>query len=113
MRAQRDNGDVHFEVVNFVDHAILFVDASRPRFFIDKMLQVFHLPCTCAWMLLKFNKQVSNLLDSFLVATALDGSKFCLRLFREIYNEAISYKSLIMAIMSSLLSKRVNFALGR
>ena len=85
MRAQRNNGNVHFEVVNFVNHTILFVDASRPSFFIDKMLQVFHLPCTCTWMLLQFKQQIGYLLDSRLVATTLDDCKFSLRLFREIY----------------------------
>jgi len=28
MGAQRDNANVHFEVVNFVNHTILLVDAS-------------------------------------------------------------------------------------
>ena len=52
MRAQRNHGDIDFEVVDFVDHAVLLVDAVAPRFFKLEVAQVLNLPCACARMLL-------------------------------------------------------------
>ena len=31
MRAQRNYGDIDFEVVNLVDHAVLLIDAPAPQ----------------------------------------------------------------------------------
>ena len=53
MRTQRHHGNIDFEVVDFIDHAVLLVDAARPSLFEHKTLQVFHLPCSCSRMLLK------------------------------------------------------------
>ena len=62
MRTQRNHGDVDFRVVNFVDHAVLLVDAAAPCFFKLEVLQVLHLPCACARMFLQFKQQVGNLI---------------------------------------------------
>ena len=83
MRAQRNYGDIDFEVVDFVDHAVLLVDAAAPCFFKLEVAQVLHLPCACARMFLQFKQQVSNLVKRLLVATLLDGGKLSLRLFRK------------------------------
>lgn len=50
MRAQRNDGDVDFEVVNLVDHAVLLVDAPTPCIFKPEVLQVLHLSSACAGM---------------------------------------------------------------
>ena len=83
MRAQRNYGDIDFEVVDFVDHAVLLVDAAAPCFFKLEVAQVLHLPCACARMFLQFKQQVGNLIKRLLVATLLDGGKLSLRLFRK------------------------------
>ena len=83
MRAQRNYGDIDFEVVDFVDHAVLLVDAAAPRFFKLEVAQVLHLPCACARMFLQFKQQIGNLIKRLLVATLLDGGKLSLRLFRK------------------------------
>lgn len=80
MRAQRHHGDIYFEVMDFVNHTIVLIDAAAPRLFIHKMLQVLHLSRACARMFLKFKKHVRNFLDGSLVTTLLDGSKLYLRL---------------------------------
>ena len=86
MRTERNNGDIDFEVVDFVNHAILLVDTARPSLFENKMFQVFHLSSTCSWMLLKLKEHVGNLFDGSLVAAFLDGCKLRLRLFGKKYN---------------------------
>ena len=50
MRAQQNYGDVDFEVVNLVDHAVLLVDAPAPCLFKPEVLQVLHLSSACAGM---------------------------------------------------------------
>ena len=47
---------------------------------------MLYLPGTCTWVFLQFHQHVGNFLDSSLVATFLDNSKFLLRLFRKKYN---------------------------
>lgn len=76
MRTQRHDRDIDFKVVNFIDHAIMLVDAARLRLFKDEMLQVFYLARSCARVLLQLQKHVGNLLDGSLVATFLNSGKF-------------------------------------
>ena len=71
MRAQGNHRNINFEIVDFVDHAILLVDAARPSLLVNKMLQVFHLSSTCTRMFLKFNEHVGNLLDGSLIPVFL------------------------------------------
>ena len=70
MRTQRHHGDVDFEVVDFVDHAVLvlLVDAAAPRFFKLEVAQVFHLPRACARMFLQFKQHINNRLKRLLKA---------------------------------------------
>ena len=86
MRTERHHGDIDFEVVDFVNHAILLVDSARPSLFEHKMLQMFHLPCPCSRMLLKFKEHIGNLLDGGPVAAFLDGCEFHLRLLGKKHN---------------------------
>ena len=68
MRTQRHHGDVDFEVVDLVDHAVLLVDAAAPRFFKLEVAQVFHLPRACARMFLQFKQHINNRLKRLLKA---------------------------------------------
>ena len=81
MRTQGYDRDIDFKVVDFVNHAILLVDAARPRLFKYEVFQVLHLPSSCSRMLLQFQQHIGNFLDSGFVATLLDGGKFYFRLF--------------------------------
>ena len=92
MRAQRYYRYIDFEVMDFVNHSILLVNAARPSFFEGKMLQVLHLPSAGSGVLLKFKEHIGNFLDSSLVTAFLDSSKFHLRLLRKKNNVCHSLK---------------------
>jgi len=86
MRAQGNNSNIDFGIVNLVDHAILFVDTTRPRLFKDVVLQVLHLTSACTGMLLKFQKHIGDFLNGGFVATLFDGGNLFLSLFRKQYS---------------------------
>ena len=78
MRTERHHGDIDFEVVDFVNHAILFIDAAGPSLFKDKMLQVFNLTRASTRMFLQLQQQVGNFMEGSLVAALLDDGEFFL-----------------------------------
>lgn len=78
MRTQGNDSHIHLGVVDFINHAILLIDASRPRLFKDIMLQMLHLSRASARMFLQFYKHVGYLLERRLVATLFDDGKLCL-----------------------------------
>ena len=85
MRTQGNDSHIHLGVVDFVNHAILLVDASRPRLFKDVVPQMLHLPRASAWMFLQFYQHVGNLLQRCLVATLFDDDKLSLGSLRQKY----------------------------
>lgn len=113
MRAQRHHGYIDFRVVDFVDHAILLVDAAAPSLFKLEVAQVLHLPSTCARMFLQLNQQLGNFVQGLFVAAALDGRQLCLRLLGKKYSvchglERIDERQdIFFALQSRKLSIRV------
>ena len=85
MRTQGNDSYIDFSIMNLVDHAILFVNTPRPRFFKDVVLQVLNLTCACSRMLLKFQKHIRDFLDGGFVATLLDSGNLFLCLFGKKY----------------------------
>ena len=75
MRSQGDDCNVDFGIVDFVNHAILLVDAARPCFLKGIVPQMFHLTGACARMLLKFHEHAGNLFECGFVATLFDDCK--------------------------------------
>ena len=86
MGTQGNNSNIDFSIVNLVNHAILFVDTTRPCFFKDIVLQVLYLTSACTGMLLKFQKHICDFLDGGFVATLFDGGNLFLGLFRKQYS---------------------------